>query len=756
MKPRASILLLTPHLGGGGAEKVIALLARGLALGMHPPQAYEVHVGLITQAASAADSFPAAVTVHGLTAARVRAGAWLLLKLVRRLRPRVVISGMFHLNFLVLLLRPLFPSGTRVVIRQNGTLSASLAHDRLPVYTRLLYRLLYRRADCVICQSAAMAEELARELGVSANRLAVLPNPVEVDEIRARAASSPSLWQGPGPHLLTVARLAPEKGLDLLLGALAIVRWQYSGADLVIAGAGPEEAALKQLCRHLDLESAVRFAGHVAEPWALYPGATAFVLASRHEGLPNALLEAAAAGLPLVTTPASQGLVDLLRGQPGAWLAAEASSEALAAAILHALDSLNPPQRFDHPFIDRFRADRALAAYKSLIDAVIDQTFNGSGLPGAAPMKSIAMIIPGLDRIGGAEQQMLLLARGLHARGWRVSVVAMTGAGGASARALAEQGIAFTTLEMRKGWADPRGWLRFHRWLRRERPDVMHAHLPHAVWLARWSRLAAPVRVQVDTVHSSATGGLGRRLGYLLSRAIPDEVSAVSESAAKAYLHARLVSTARLTILPNGVDANFWKPDGAVRAGMREELKIEEQFLFLAAGRLDAVKDYPTLIAAFAGLPAEARLIIAGSGPLESSLRALAQNLGIASRVRFLGFELNLRQWMQAADAFVLSSRWEGLPMAVLEAAACGLPTVATSVPGTREAVVDGKTGFLAESANAPALRAAMARMMELPAGERNRMGQSARQFVAERFSLDQVLDRWEALYKNLLNRNRR
>jgi glycosyltransferase involved in cell wall biosynthesis len=378
MKQPLRILLLTPHLGGGGAEKVIALLARGLstAQGLSTDknaEKYEVHLGLITQQAAACSGFPAAgVTVHALAAPRVRAGALSLLKLVRRLRPRVVVSGMFHLNFLVLLLRPLFPSGTQVMIRQNGTLSASLAFDRLPFYTRPLYRLLYRRADRVICQSRAMAEELALELGVAQERLAVLANPVEVDEIRARVACLSNQWNGPGPHLLAVGRLSREKGLDLLLGALTIVRRKYGGADLVIAGAGPEEARLRALCNEQKLELAVRFAGHVDEPWVFYPGATAFVLSSQHEGLPNALLEAAAAGLPIVATPASQGLVDLLQGKLGAWVAAEVSSESLSVVLIRALDSLAAAERFEHSFIDAFRADRAISAFEALIDTLLD------------------------------------------------------------------------------------------------------------------------------------------------------------------------------------------------------------------------------------------------------------------------------------------------------------------------------------------------------------------------------------------------
>jgi glycosyltransferase involved in cell wall biosynthesis len=344
MNQRIRVLLLIPHLGGGGAEKVTALLARGLS-----PEKYDVHLGLVTQAQAEGELLPPWVTVHALGAQRVRAGALRLLGLVRKVRPDVVLSGMAHLNFMVLLLRPLFPRGTHVLVRQNGTVSAALASGRLPFYTRLLYRLLYPLADRVICQSQAMADDLKGEVGIGPEMIAVLPNPIDFAGIRA-GGQEPYAWDGPGPHLLAVGRLAPEKGFDLLLEALAEIRRAFPRADLVIAGAGPEEAALRLQCHSLRLDNAVVFAGHVNRPYRFFTGASLFVLSSRHEGMPNALLEAAAAGLPLVALPASGGVADLLRNCAGTWLAPEISASSLARVLAAALRVLTPGARFRYSF----------------------------------------------------------------------------------------------------------------------------------------------------------------------------------------------------------------------------------------------------------------------------------------------------------------------------------------------------------------------------------------------------------------------
>ena len=364
-------------------------------------------------------------------------------------------------------------------------------------------------------------------------------------------------------------------------------------------------------------------------------------------------------------------------------------------------------------------------------------------------MSHVALIVPGLDRLAGAERQAMLIAKGLRRRGWRVSVVALSGSGACAAE-LAETGIAFCSLAMRKGLADPRGWLRFRRWLRSERPDIVHAHLPHAAWLARWSRLFAPIPALIDTVHSSSTGGPGRRCGYRLSDWLANCVTAVSHAAANSHLRARMVSRDKLVILPNGVDVEAWQPDPTARTTVRRELGLKDEFVWLAAGRLEPVKDYPTLLQALTGVPRPAQLLIAGSGCQRDELVSLCARLGLEERVRFLGFQVDLGRWMQAVDGFVLSSLWEGLPTSLLEAGACGLPAVATDVPGTREAIVDGESGCLAPPGDPPALAKAMNSLVESSPETRQAMGARARQRVSEHFNMESVLNQWEQLYRQV------
>ena len=370
MADRLRVLLLIPHLAGGGAEHVTALLVRGLS-----DRKYEIHLGLVTQETTTIGAAPPTVTVHALGASRVRRGALKILGLVRRIKPDVILSGMFHLNFVVLMLRPLFPARTSVIVRQNTTVSTSLEGDMLPWYTRWLYRVLYRFADRIVCQSRAMADDLAAELGIAAERLAVLPNPVDFEGLRS--ITEPAPWPGLGPHLLAVGRLAPEKGFDLLLKALASIRRDFPHAGLVIAGKGPEEARLKALATELEIADAVSFAGYVDRPGRFYAGADIFVLSSRHEGMPNALIEAMASGLPVVATPASGGVVDLLSGRTNAWLAPEVSVAGLVQALTQAIETLEAHT----PCWDRHHAEK-LARIQALPGT-------GPHIPDDAPIADI-------------------------------------------------------------------------------------------------------------------------------------------------------------------------------------------------------------------------------------------------------------------------------------------------------------------------------------------------------------------------------
>jgi glycosyltransferase involved in cell wall biosynthesis len=247
-----------------------------------------------------------------------------------------------------------------------------------------------------------------------------------------------------------------------------------------------------------------------------------------------------------------------------------------------------------------------------------------------------------------------------------------------------------------------------------------------------------------------------RRAAYRMTGWLTDRVTAVSGAVAEAYISAGIVDPKRTVVLPNGIYIEEWKPDSCVRERVRRDLGLNDEFLWCAVGRLEPVKDYPTLLRAMHELPDCAHLAIAGGGAEEGRLRAMTAELGLARRVRFLGFQADVQPWMQACDGVVLSSLWEGMPMSLLEAGACGLPCVATRVPGSREMILEGVTGFLAEAGSVDSLQGAMLRLMQMRPENRQSMGMDARRRIVENYGLGSVLDRWEELYSELLSQNAR
>ncbi|MGB7553093.1 MAG: glycosyltransferase [Candidatus Korobacteraceae bacterium] len=367
-------------------------------------------------------------------------------------------------------------------------------------------------------------------------------------------------------------------------------------------------------------------------------------------------------------------------------------------------------------------------------------------------MRSICFLITSLDPVGGAETQVASLAKGLQGRGWKITVISMLPEGDRLAAELRACGVRVTTLAMKKGKADPRAIWRLAKILRVLKPDVLHAHMVKANLLARVIRLFVSVPVVISTAHSICEGGRLLDLAYRLTDGLGDVTTNVCQAAAHRYIRGGLVPEKRLRVVSNGIDTVRFSPDHSCREELRKVLDIGDKFVWLAIGGLREVKDYPNLLRAFAHFR-RATLLIAGEGELRPQLERLAAELQITGRVRFLGFRQDCSELLNAADGYVLSSLWEGLPLVLLEAAATALPVVASDVGGTSEIVMDGKTGFLVPAANSCALRNAMQAVMELPEFERSQMGLAGREYVLSRYSMAQIISKWESLYRDFLGK---
>lgn len=357
---------------------------------------------------------------------------------------------------------------------------------------------------------------------------------------------------------------------------------------------------------------------------------------------------------------------------------------------------------------------------------------------------------------GGAETQLVRIAIRLRERGWKVGIVSMLPPT-AYVDVLQAVGIPVYNLRMRRKVPDPRAVFRLAAIIRQFRPTIVHSYMVHANLLARLCRPFSRVPVLISSVRSICEGGRFREWAYRITDPLCDLTTQVCRAGAERYIQRGLTPVHKMLYIPNGIETDQFAPNPAIRATMRAQLRVEQAFVWVTVGRLEPPKDYPNLMQAIqqvAKLYVQLMvLLVAGQGPLREALERQITELGITEHVNLLGVRTDIPQLLNAADGFVLASAWEGMSNALLEAASTALPIVATDVGGNSEIVIDGQTGFLVPPRNPDALAEAMLRLMNMPPEQRLAMGQAGRAHVLANFDMERIVERWEQLYLQLLER---
>ena len=362
----------------------------------------------------------------------------------------------------------------------------------------------------------------------------------------------------------------------------------------------------------------------------------------------------------------------------------------------------------------------------------------------------ITEIIPSLE-VGGAERIVALCAMGLATLGHSLQVISLGASSGSWIEAeLARAGIELRFLDKRPG-LDLQILSPLRQALRASRPEIVHTHLHVLKYVLPALVPRRGTRV-VHTLHNLAqreASGSDRRVQALAFRwgVVPVAIGvAVAESIREVY------GIADATIVANGIDLAPCRPAPGDRASARAELGLAESTpTFLTAGRLGPQKDHRTLLAALADprLAAhDVHLLIAGGGELQAELEGLARALRVDGRVRFLGIRSDVPRLMAAADAFVLSSRWEGNPLVVMEAMAAGRPVLATRV-GCVPELVDEGAGLLVAAGDPPALAEGLVRLATNPT-ERAAMGERAAEIADARFGFERMAGDYGRLFGRL------
>lgn len=355
---------------------------------------------------------------------------------------------------------------------------------------------------------------------------------------------------------------------------------------------------------------------------------------------------------------------------------------------------------------------------------------------------------------GGAEAQVRTLARGLRARGHAVTILVPRLPWAPTEKVSRLDGAAvcrlwFPRLPLLGG---PWLWARTAAFLyrRRRRYDAWHAHIAHrmaAVCAAMGHVLDQRVIVKVSGWWELEKGvlaphaGLVDRLAGRLLR-LAGTWQAISRRIART-LQARDIPADHVVLLPNAVDTDRF-------AGIARDPADPAPARFVFVGRLEAEKGLTGLLAAFARiapLHPDARLLLVGRGRLGPALERDAQRLGIADRVEFAGHCDDVAIPLARGNIGVLGSRIEGLSNTLLESMASGLPMVASRISGSEDFVDPGRTGWLFPPGDVDALADCLSEAAALEPATRAAMGEAARATVRTHASLEQVLNRLQALY---------
>lgn len=308
--------------------------------------------------------------------------------------------------------------------------------------------------------------------------------------------------------------------------------------------------------------------------------------------------------------------------------------------------------------------------------------------------------------------------------------------------------------------SDGRALLAVRQLLAAQRPALLHTHMAKAGTIGRLAAIRS--RFRPRTVHTFHGHVLDGYFGARVARAFTeterslarrtDVLVAVSNEIRDQLLDLRIGRPSQYRVIPLGLDLESFLDVKQPSGQLRSRLGLgSDTPLIGVVGRLVPIKDHLTLLAAIKALPG-VHLAVIGDGELRAPLEAASREMGLADRVHFTGWWMDMATAVSDLDVVALTSRNEGTPVALIEAAAARIPVVATDVGGVRAVVEHGVTGLLAPPADAPTVAAHIGLLLLDPAA-RLRMGQAGRERVRDRFGQGRLLDDVRALYAELLPR---
>ena len=358
------LAIFLTSLDGGGAERAMVNLANGFA-----KQGLIVDLVLVKQEGPYLSLISPEVRIVTLGTRRLLLSVFALVRYLQQEQPKALLSSLEDTNIVATWARRLAKVTTRLVVNVQNTLSQE-SQNSTQTKRRVapqLVRWFYPWADAIVPVSQGVAEDLMH-LGLPADRIKVIYNPVVIPELFEKASEFPNHpWFEPGqpPVILGVGRLDKQKDFPMLLQAFALVRQQHL-AKLMILGDGKERSSLETLVQELGLSEDVALPGFVSNSIAYMAHSAVFALSSLFEGLPTVIIEAMAVGTPVASTDCISGPAEILLNGRYGKLVAVGDVKAMANAIVETLEA-TPDKKPLKERANEFSLEKSLDQYTKLL-----------------------------------------------------------------------------------------------------------------------------------------------------------------------------------------------------------------------------------------------------------------------------------------------------------------------------------------------------------------------------------------------------
>jgi len=361
MDVRKKIMFVMPSLTGGGAERVMLTLIN------HIDKSKFIPIFVLTNKEGrflkVLKTLPKDVEIIDLDTKQARYAIFKIAKVIKEIKPDIVFSTLGHLNLLMAMIRPFFSREIKFISRESNTVSVENKQEKYPKLFDWLFKNVYNNFDLIITQSKYMRDDLIENFGTKKEKIAVIYNPVDIDNVQNKAQESvKNLYDNSKINLVAAGRLAPQKGFDILVESMKYLDDKY---HVTILGEGDDKEELEALIKTHKVEDKVTLAGFQHNPYVYMDKADFFVLSSRYEGLPNVILESNVCGTPSVAFTSPGGTAEIIKDGETGVLVREFDAKSFADGVKKAVEIEFDSKKIENFCKTNFNVEKIVKEYEN-------------------------------------------------------------------------------------------------------------------------------------------------------------------------------------------------------------------------------------------------------------------------------------------------------------------------------------------------------------------------------------------------------